>query len=310
MATSGSVNYSVTRADIITEALELLGVYGAGETLSADDTASCARTLEILVKAWQSENIGLWKLKEVTLFLQEDTYSYDIGPTGDNAALSSDAFKTEIATAAASGAGTITVDSDDNIADGDYIGVELDDGTVHWTTVNGAPAADVVTLTTALTDAAALDNHVYTYTTKASRPLQITEVRLHREDDTEFPLEIVSRNDYMGLSDKTNSGTPNQVYYDAQTTDGNLRIWPACADVKEYIKMTCRMPIEDFDSTSNEPDFPQEWFMALAYNLAVAVASKFGKQVDPDLRRMAYELKDDAERFDSEDVSVFFRIGQ
>jgi hypothetical protein len=35
------------------------------------------------------------------------------------------------------------------------IGVQLDDGTFQWTTVNGAPSGSTVTLTAVLTDSAA-----------------------------------------------------------------------------------------------------------------------------------------------------------
>jgi len=36
-------------------------------------------------------------------------------------------------------------------------------GALSWTTVSGTPSSDVVTLTTALTGAAAVDNYVFTY---------------------------------------------------------------------------------------------------------------------------------------------------
>jgi len=308
MATSGSTDYSVTRSDIITEALEIIGVYQAGETISASDTVSCARTLEMMIKAWQADGIGLWKDKEITLFQSYEGYSYTLGPTGSHCTASY--VKTEIATAAVSGAGTITVDDDDGMSDGDYIGIELDDNSLQWTTINGAPVANVVTLTASLTDSAAVDNHVYTYTTKISRPLNILEARLHRADGTEIPLEIISREEYMALPNKTYSGTPNQVFCDKATGNAGFYVWPACDDVQELIMMTSRSPIEDFDSTANNPDFPQEWYLALVYNLAVLVGPKFGAVIQPEVSAMAYDLKDRASGFDQENTSVFFSVGR
>ena len=142
MATSSSYNWSLTGTQIIIEALELLGVVGAADVVSAEDQASCLRTLNGMVKNLASKGVGLWKNVEASLFPSYNGYSYDIGPTGDHC--STGAYKTEISVEADSGDSTITVDSDDNITDGDYIGVELDDGTVQWTTVNGVPAANVV----------------------------------------------------------------------------------------------------------------------------------------------------------------------
>ena len=125
MATSGSYNYSQTGAQIIIEALELIGVKGAADTVSAEDQATCLNTLNGMIKLLHAEGVGLWKNVQATLFPTYEGYSYDIGPSGGHC--STGGYKTEIATEAASGDGTITVDSDDDITDGDYIGIELDD---------------------------------------------------------------------------------------------------------------------------------------------------------------------------------------
>lgn len=304
MATSGSYNFNMTAADIIQEALEYLGVAGVGATISSEDQASCLRTLNAMVKNMQTEGIGLWKARELTLFPGHEEYSFDIGPSGDHCSMAG--YKTEIATAAASGAGTITVDSDDNITNGDYIGIELDDGTLQWTTVNGVPAANVVTLTAVLTDTVSVDNHVYNYTSKTQRPVEIIEARIVDSDTSEIQIGIISRDEYKGLSNKTEVGTPTQVYYDPQLTNGKLYVWPAVDDVKQYLKLEVKIPIEDFDAAANDPDFPQEWFLALSHNLAVLVAPKFGKPIDNNFLARAEMLKDRLRGTDTENASLYF----
>jgi len=62
MATSGSIDFAATRDDIITEALEQLGALGEGESPNAAQLASCGRTLNMLVKAWQGEGLNLFAL--------------------------------------------------------------------------------------------------------------------------------------------------------------------------------------------------------------------------------------------------------
>ena len=305
MSTSGSYSFSLTGTEIITEALELLGVVGVGNPMSSEDQATCLRTLEMMIKAWQAEGIAMWTTREASLFFSYRGASYSIGPTGDHC--STAGYKTEVATAAASGASTITVDSDDDITDGDYIGIELDDGTVQWTTVNGTPSSDVVTLTASLTDTVAIDNHVYNYTSKIQRPLEIIEVRRISSDGTDVPLEIISRDEYMRLSDKDSYGAVNQVYYDPLLTNGKMYVWPTPNDVKEYLKFSCRIPIEDFDSASNDPDFPQEWLMALSWNLAAYVSPKFGKQLSQTFIMEAAMLKQVVKDFDHEDTSIYIR---
>jgi hypothetical protein len=258
-----------------------------------------------MVKAWQSEGIGLWKNVEASLFQSYEGNSYDIGPTGDHC--SALAYKTEIASVASSGASTITVDSDDNITNGDYIGIELDDKSLQWTTVNGVPAANVVTLTDALTDDVAVNNHVYNYTNKIQRPIEIVEARGVSPAAYDNPLIIASRDEYMRLSNKTSKSSPTQVYYDPIRTNGKMYVWPACNDVQEYIKFTARILIEDFDTATDDPDFPQEWLMALSWNLAVLVAPKFGKVVDQIFLINAGILKQNAKDFDHENTSIYLR---
>jgi len=69
---------------------------------------------------------------------------------------------TTLTVAGASTDTTITVASITGINSGDLIGILLTDGTTHWTTVNGAPAAGVITLAVALPSAAASGNQVST----------------------------------------------------------------------------------------------------------------------------------------------------
>jgi hypothetical protein len=305
MATSDSYNYNLSGTMIITEALELIGVAGVGQTISAEDQATALRTLNLMVKAWQAEGIGLWKNVEASLFPSYLGYAYDIGPTGDNC--STAAYKTETSVAASSGDSTITVDSDDNITNGDYIGVELDDKTLQWTTVNGVPAANVVTLTDALTDDVAIDNHVYNYTTKVQRPTELIEARKVSSQNYETPLTIISRDEYMKFSNKSSTASATEIYYNPLLTNGKMLVWPACTNVKEYIKFTARIPIEDFDVATNDPDFPQEWLLALSWNLAVLIAPKFGKPADNVLIMGAAGMLQSAKDFDHENASVYFR---
>ena len=303
MTTSGSYDYNITGQNIILETLELIGVAGTGFTVSSEDQKTVLRTFNLFVKWLQSKGVGLWKNVEISLFPSYEGYSYDIGPTGDHC--STNAYKTEIATAASSGASSIVVDSDDNMTDGDYIGIELDDGTLQWTTINGSPSSNTVTLTAALTDDVAVNNHVYNYTSKTQRPTEIVEVRRVNADGTENPIEIYSRQEYMSLSQKTSKGAPISIYYDPLLTNGKMWVWNACGDVQQYIKFTGRIMIEDFDSATDDPDFPQEWTLALCYTLARLVAPKFGRVLDPDFKLMQSELFDSVFGFDMEDTSIF-----
>ncbi len=57
----------------------------------------------------------------------------------------------------------ISVEGILGFTDTDFVHVELDDGTVHATTINGVPASDVITLTVALPSAASKGNEIRRY---------------------------------------------------------------------------------------------------------------------------------------------------
>jgi hypothetical protein len=65
-----------------------------------------------------------------------------------------------LAVAAIATDGTVTLTAAAGIAAGNIIGIELDTGAWHWTTVNGAPAGNVVTLAVAMPSGAAIGKRV------------------------------------------------------------------------------------------------------------------------------------------------------
>jgi hypothetical protein len=306
MTLSGSTDVSMTRDTIIAEALELLGVYAAGETIATADYTTCAVTLENMTKFWASIGVGLWKYQEIAVFQSYGGYEYDIGLTGDHA--TSSYVKTEIKTAAAAAATSIVVDSITGITDGDYIGIELDDGTLQWTTIDGTPSSYTIALDDALTDSVAVDNHVYTYTTKTARPLSISNPRLHYGDgDSEIPLDLVTRKDYFELPDKTTTGEAYRVFYEPLLANGKLYVSDACGDVKNWLVMTAKVQFDDFDSSDVTPDFPQEWFVPITYNLAMFVAPKFKATPSQIVTSIAAESFSALRKFDKSYAPVFMR---
>ena len=282
MATSNSTDFTLNRDAIIAAALRRLRRIDPALTTPAQDVTDCSQALNLIIKEWALDGVLLWTLEEVCLFQNYGIQFYALGPSGDNCALLSDSFKTQIATAADSGDGTITVDSDDDIANADAIGVELDDGTIQWTTVNGAPAANVVTLTAVLTDDVAVDNYVFTYTNKISRPLQILEARVRDTDDVDTPLKIItSRRQFLSTTDKDSTGRVTEIHYNPDITNGQLYVWPVCGtgDITDRIIMSVQRVIEDFDASANNFDGPPEALRALIWNVAAEVGPEYGVDV-------------------------------
>ena len=276
MAVSGSTDFTLNRDGIIIASLEKLRVVPPGQTTPPANITLGAKVLNLMVKDLQMKDIGLWLDQEAILHLAEDAQSYTLGPTGTYC--SYDAGKTQLAAASAASDTTLTVDSITGIADADAIGIELDSGALEWTTVNGTPSGTTVTITTGVTGAAAIDNYVFHYTNKITRPLEILEARLRDTADNDIPVKIhQDRDDFMSITDKTSSGDCSEIYYDPQITDGVLYTWPVCDDVQKRLVMTIRRVINDFDAQTNNFDGPVETLGALVDMLALKLSPYFQK---------------------------------
>lgn len=308
MATSNSQNFTQNRDQIIQDAFEDSGVYGANETIEDVDTQKANRLLNKMIKAWQTKNIGLWNIKEAALFLQNNQNSYDIG-SGSTDHCANVYVTTTNSVGANSGDNTITLTTVDGMSVNDNIGVELDNATRQWTTITAInTGTNVVTLNTTLTDSVAANNTVITYTTSINRPLAIPNARrFNLTTNTDVPIILKRHAEYFNIPNKTNTGDVTSYYYDKQLSLGINYVWPVPNSVKDIIKFTYFDVIEDFDSATDNADFPNEWLEAITAGLAYRIAmSGYGVPKDKreQLKAWADETFFAANSFDNEEGVV------
>lgn len=309
MATSGSYDFTRTRDEIINAALRKLGVLAEGETATAEQTNEAAEALNAMVKSWMGKGIHLWVQQEIILFLEASTtkQSYTIGPSGDHATTS--LVKTELSADEAAAQTTISVDSSTGISASDNVGIVLDDGTLHWTTISSVPDSTSIVIASGLPSVASTDNHVYTYTSKPQRPLRVQDARLKINDGNEVPMTGISRDSYFDLPNKGAAGKPTQFYYNPTLTNGTFYIWTTSDDVADYITMTTDYPLQDFDSANDNPDFPVEWIRTLIWNLADELKAEYGESVGQMIRdeieAKAIASLDDLLDWDQEYASIW-----
>jgi hypothetical protein len=125
-------------------------------------------------------------------------------------------------------------------------------------------------------------------------------------------MRIVTRQEYNMLGNKSISGNPIQLYYQPQRVSGTLFVYPTPTSVEassNVVVIHYQRPFEDFDSSLDEPDFPQEWFDALAYGLACRLAPTYGIPIN-DRKQLWNEMtiiKQEAMNFGPEEGSLFFQ---
>jgi len=275
MATSGTSSYTRNRDQIIKAAARKIGAIEAGETPDSEMVTDFAEALNAWVKHQQSLGNYIWQTVEATLFLQQDQTRYVLGAT-DHATESY--VSTTLSAAALSGATSLSITSATGMSASDNVGIVLDDGSIHWTTISGAPST-TLTIASGLASAAASGNLVFAYTTRIVRPLKILAARRYNfASAIDTPIDVEDRETYFDLPNKTNTGVPNLIFYDRRggaNSTGLLYTWQPQEVITEAIKFTWARPIQIFNVAGDDQDFPDEWVQTLQFNLALVMAPEF-----------------------------------
>lgn len=324
MATSGSIDFTVTVDDIITDALELIGVLGEGDTATTDQVTSAMRTLNMLVKTWQAAGLNLFAVQRTYLFLEKTVSEYDLSNSPTTANYSTSVTRTETTADAVATATTVFVETGifPNFASGDNVGIYLNQTSLSlfWTTATAYDSGTgELTISTGLPEDITSGGTVYYYrsTDIATRPMYLLEAYLHQFDGVDIPIDTISRIDYNELTNKDSVGFINQVYYDPQTnttqsflSPPKLYTWPTTDTEQDYLILFVQRTTFDLDATTDNPDIPQEWYMPLVYNLAKYIAPKYGiPSMDyTRLETQATELYSQAFSYDIEkDTSMYIK---
>lgn len=145
------------------------------------------------------------------------------------------------------------------------------------------------------------------------KPLKVIQAYNHNlTSNVDVPMRIITRQEYNILGNKTSSGNPIQVYYEPLNEYGILHVFPVPSTVEQsanVITIYYQRPFEDFDVSTDTPDFPQEWYDAITYGLATRLAPEYG--LDATSRKLLWQemtiVKQDALNFGLEEGSLYFQ---
>jgi hypothetical protein len=281
MATSGSYDFLVTRDNLITDAHLYIGAIGEGESCTTAQVTEAARILNMIIKLRAADGMPAWALKRgfILPFTGASSIATDshVVTFYAQTTISADEAATET---------TISITSGTDTANGDQIGIELDDGSMHWTTISSGGGTTTPVIASGLPSAAASGNMVYVYTASADRiqkPLRIIDANvLDLTNNTGHEINIEERSDYFNMSNRTSEGVPNLIFYDLGSTsnlnldNGQIYVWPRFIDGNNIIEFTYIRPFQDFDASSDNPDFPPAFSLPLMLELAALLGPKFG----------------------------------
>lgn len=291
------------RNNIIESALRKIGALAADEPPTAADILDGAEALDDMVKNWQASGAHLWTENDAVLFVQPGQAKYQLGGTTTDHATESFTDTTLSADAATSDT-VITLTSTAGLLVADKIGIKLDSGDLHWTTI---ASLGPTTITDAMPSAATSGNVVYYYTTDIDKPLRVPDAR-RRRSGQDIEMIKMGRIDYLNLPNKFEQGTPVQFYFQPKKSFSFMYLWPTAASVETVIPFTYYRPIAVFDTSATDADFPDEWIEVLKFNLALRLAPEYGVNVPQEVAILAATLKADTGEWDQDAADVDFQF--
>lgn len=325
MATSGSWDYGLTAANIIDMAVENIGVLNSGGTIVAADQTLALRRLNVIAKMYQgksdnSPGLKIHTRQRITLMLAKGQQSYLIGPASTDARASTAIGRTTISANEAAGQTVLSITSNTDtttypgttitMTASDIVGIELDDGTIQWTTISGTPAA-TMTVGVALTGAAAAGNYVWWFTSRAQRFPVLESAVLRNENYNDIPLSVYKdaiQYD-MGVVDKYADGTPTSILFEPLRIATRITLGSQPTDVTDTIVLTALYPSEDYDATTNDIAYPQEAFRFLSWELSFEIHPAFGVTWTAAMEKLRQEARAEWMNLNPENSFLYFRPG-
>lgn len=324
MSTSNSFNYSLTAADIIKSAYEDLGVIAPGESVGTNDQTMAMTRLNMLVKQLQGDpDISPWlkilSRRRITLALANGQQSYLVGPATTDSRASTQMGRTTLSAAEAAGQSVLSITSNTDtttypgttltMTNGDFIGIQLDDGSIQWTTISGTPTS-TATVSDVLTGAAASGNYVWWFTSRAQRFTTLESAVLREASGTDTPLNVYRdvREYEQGVSDKYADGDPTAMLVEPLRLNTRITLNSQPTNVAKQIILTALYPAEDYDATTDDIAFPQECFLFLSWELAFLLSASFGRWT-PEMEKNRMTALTRARSMNPEISSLYFQPG-
>ena len=323
MTTSQSWDFSITRNELITAALRAGRIIGKDQTPDANHITTGSEALNMLVKQLQGPidmafGRKAWTRQRLTMFLAKGQQRYTIGPASTDARCTAQYGRTTLSAAEAAAQTTLSITSNTDtttypgttvtMTASDIVGIELDDGTIQWTTISGTPSS-TMDIAVALTGAASAGNYVYWFTSRAQRPVLIEAATLRDEDRKDQKLALYTEvEDYAKFPDKFADGTnPTSMLVEYQRLNTAVTFDVQPTDVTKVVELSVLYPMEDYDSASDDVAFPQEAYRALKFLLALDLWPEY-KENDPPawLVRLGDQSKAFFDNLNPETTTLYF----
>ncbi len=307
--TSGENNFTLTAAELIDNALDVIQVGSDGEGVEPEDYARALNALNLVMRELQAQGLHLASYRTGFLFLDAEVERYVLEDS-DNVEATNRYFQTTLSADVTSPTTTIPVTDATNISVGDRLGVFKNDSNLFWATVTDitvttSPAADI-TIDEAINGDADSGCDVLNYTNPLEPVSRIHYVMRRDFLTTDVPINQISRQEYEALPFKTSTpGVPSEAYYDRIIPQGELFIWSPPVNSSYIIRFWYESKIDDLKDPTDALDMDKFYLPVVVHTLALRMCSRLGisTEIYQRVKTEQQEILDNVLSYDNEVTS-------
>jgi hypothetical protein len=253
MATSSSVDFELDVASYVEEAFERCGL----EVRTGYDLKTARRSLNLMLADWSNRGLNQWTIEQTSITLASDISDYPGGTLTMTVGASGSFTVGETITGGTSAA-TASITS---LPSSTTMAITLPSGTfTSGETITGGTSAATTTVS------AAVD------LTTVKNTIDILSAVITR-DSVDYAITRLSRDGYLGIPKKTQTGRPSQFFLDRQITPV-LKLWPTPENNTDIIKFDRLVRMDDADDYTNTMQIPFRFYPCLAAGLAYYLSIK------------------------------------
>ena len=253
MATSASVDFELDIASYVEEAFERCGL----EVRTGYDLKTARRSLNLMLADWANRGLNQWTIEQTSITLASDISDYPGGTLTMTVGASGSFTVGETITGGTSAA-TASVTS---LPSSTTMAITIPSGTfTSGETITGGTSAATTTVS------AAVD------LTTTQKTIDILSAVITR-DSTDYGITRLSRDGFLNIPNKTQTGRPSQFFMDRQITP-ILKLWPVPENNTDIIKFDRLIRMDDADDYTNTLQIPFRFYPCLAAGLAYYLSIK------------------------------------
>lgn len=247
MATSGSTDFNLTRLEIITKALRIVGAIAQSQSPTADMLSQASITLNMFIKSLQTKGTKIWTRDWIQVDIQASSQ-----------VLGSDSNAYECIKSHTSAASTTPVTGSNY--------------TTYWRPIANPGGLSAHALSTSY-------NFAGDFTLPSGYLGDLEKVFI-RENNTDYPVRITTLNEYLDVWDKSDDGIPELVAIDESLTTITGYLYPVPDETDQVLHILAMKILEDMDSDSDEAYFPVRWLNVITFGLARDLSHEYGKNLE------------------------------